>query len=177
MSLQLPMVYDERAVEPATQAEAYGTRDDLRRPTSYYIWRNIIPFVATPGYARPDLDGMGQSRQSPAGAYRFSTTLGCLDAGWTGSACPERDSILFVHDWGGALGFQWARRHPDRVQGIAYMGTIVHPRSWHDFPHGRDAILSDPTLCQEGEKMVLDENFFGETVLPRSILRTLTAEV
>jgi haloalkane dehalogenase len=26
---------------------------------------------------------------------------------------------LGLHDWGSALGFDWARRHPDRIAGIA----------------------------------------------------------
>ena len=30
-----------------------------------------------------------------------------------------------IHDWGSALGFDWANRHRDAVAGIAYMEAIV----------------------------------------------------
>ena len=35
--------------------------------------------------------------------------------------------ILVVHDWGSALGFDWARQNPKRVKGIVYMEAIVKP--------------------------------------------------
>jgi haloalkane dehalogenase len=85
------------------------------------------------------------------------------------------DVTLVVHDWGSSIGFDWARRHPDRVSGIVYMEAIVAPRRWADFPEGRDRLFRR-LRSEEGEKLVLDENFFVEVVLPRSILRDLTEE-
>jgi haloalkane dehalogenase len=35
------------------------------------------------------------------------------------------DVVLVLHDWGSALGFDWAEQHRDRVAGIAYMEAIV----------------------------------------------------
>jgi haloalkane dehalogenase len=37
-----------------------------------------------------------------------------------------------LEDSGTALGFDWANRHRDRVQGIAYMEAIVAPFTWPD---------------------------------------------
>ncbi len=79
---------------------------------------------------------------------------------------------LVVHDWGSALGFHWAHRNPERVRGIAYMEAIVQPRVWADFPPGR-AELFRAMRGPQGESLILDDNFFVETVLPKSILRTL----
>src|SRR3546814_10800487 len=42
--------------------------------------------------------------------------------------------VLVVHDWGSVLGFDWARRHRERVQGIAYMEAVTMPLEWADFP-------------------------------------------
>ena len=144
-------------------------------PTSSYLWRNIIPWVVEHGRClAPDLVGMGQSGKSPRRAYRFFDHAGYLDA-WFDGAGVTKNVILVVHDWGSALGFHWARRHPDRVQGIVYMEAIVQARRWDDFPHGRDEMFR-ALRSARGEQMVLDENFFVESVLPKSILRTLTAQ-
>jgi haloalkane dehalogenase len=80
---------------------------------------------------------------------------------------------LVLHDWGSALGSHWAQRHRDRVKAIAYMEAIVQPRSWTDFPEGRDSLFR-AMRSPDGERLVLDENFFVETVLPNSVLRTLS---
>ena len=144
-------------------------------PTSSYLWRNIIPQVDRLGRClAPDLVGMGQSGKSPTNAYRFEDHSRYLDA-WFDSLCLTENVILALHDWGSALGFHWASRHEERVQAIAYMEAIVQPRRWEDFPSGRDAIFR-ALRSEKGEHLVLEENFFVETVLPRSIIRKLSEE-
>jgi haloalkane dehalogenase len=141
-------------------------------PTSSYLWRNIIPSVS--GHGRclaPDLIGMGRSGPSPAGAYRFIDHARYLDA-WFEALNLTRNVVLVLHDWGSALGFHRAARFPGQVQAIAYMEAIVQPRRWEDFPQGRDAIFR-ALRSPKGDGMVLDDNFFIETVLPRSIVRKL----
>jgi haloalkane dehalogenase len=143
-------------------------------PTSSYLWRNIIPHVA--GFGRclaPDLVGMGLSGKSPGNAYRFADHSRYLDA-WF-DRLDLKNIMLVLHDWGSALGFHWAFRHQDRVQAVAYMEAIVQPRRWEDFPKGRGEIFR-ALRSEQGEHLVLDQNFFVETVLPKSILRKLTDE-
>jgi haloalkane dehalogenase len=140
-------------------------------PTSSYLWRNVIPFVS--GLSRclaPDLIGMGRSSRVPLPGLRFAEHAAYLDA-WFDELNLDR-VVLVVHDWGSALGFHWACRHPDRVVGIAYMEAIVQPRRWADFPDGRDAMFR-ALRSDRGERMVLDENFFIETILPKSVIRPL----
>jgi haloalkane dehalogenase len=141
-------------------------------PTSSYLWRNIIPHAAGLGRClAPDLVGMGDSACAPDGSYRFRDHARYLDA-WF-KALELRDSvILVVHDWGSALGFDWARRHPHRVRAIAYMEALVQPRRWEDFPAGRDRIFR-ALRSEDGERLIREENFFVETVLPKSVLRAL----
>ena len=144
-------------------------------PTSSYLWRHVIPHVAWLGRClAPDLVGMGQSGASPARAYRFLDQARYLDA-WFEALNLTRDVTLVLHDWGSALGFYWAYRHPQRVRAIAYMEAIVQPRRWDDFPSGRDRFFRE-VRSAKGEQMILDENRFVEVVLPRSILRTLSEE-
>ncbi len=141
-------------------------------PTSSYLWRNIIPHVASLGRClAPDLPGMGASGPMPGGGYRFADHARYLDA-WFEALDLQDKVILVLHDWGSALGFHWARRHPQRVQALAYMEAIVQPRQWEDFPDGRDAVFR-ALRSEQGERMILEQNFFIETVLPRSVLRRL----
>lgn len=142
-------------------------------PTSSYLWRNIIPHLAGLGRClAPDLVGMGRSGKSPAGRYRFVDHAAYLDA-WFEAMGLNSNVVLVLHDWGSALGFHWAHRHPQRVQAIAYMEALVQPRLWSDFPYGRDAMFR-ALRSDQGPAMVLDENFFIETVLPRSVMRPLS---
>lgn len=141
-------------------------------PTSSYLWRNVIPLVRGLGRClAPDLVGMGQSAPAPTGHYRFFDHARYLDA-WFDALHLERNVILVIHDWGSALGFHHARRHPQSIQGIAYMEAITLPRRWSDFPPGRDAIFR-ALRSPEGEHMVLADDFFVETVLPKSVIRAL----
>jgi pimeloyl-ACP methyl ester carboxylesterase len=97
-------------------------------PPSSYLWRNVSPAVTTPGRRlAPDLIGMGRSGKSDI-AYSFHDHARYLDASF--DAMTLDDVVLVGHDWGGALGFDWAVRHPERVRGIAFMETIVRPMTW-----------------------------------------------
>ena len=144
-------------------------------PTSSYLWRNIIPHVAGLGRClAPDLIGMGRSGKSPASAYRFADHVRYLDA-WLDALSLTRSAILVLHDWGSALGFHRASRFPDQIRGIVYMEAIVQPRIWSDFPPDR-AELFRALRSPRGEQMVLDRNFFIETILPKSVMRKLSDE-
>ena len=142
-------------------------------PTSSYLWRNVIPHVSDLGRClAPDLVGMGQSTASPKGAYRFLDHARYLDA-WFEALDLRRNVTLVLHDWGSALGFHWASRHPERVRAIAYMESIVQPRDWEDLPPSRAPIFRD-LRSEKGERMILEENAFIEVLLPKLIIRALT---
>jgi haloalkane dehalogenase len=144
-------------------------------PTSSYLWRNIIPYLSSHGRClAPDLVGMGQSEKSPARSYRFIDHARYLDA-WFEALKLTSNITFILHDWGSALGFYRAFRHPEQVKAIAYMEAIVQPRRWTDFPNGRDAMFR-AMRSDRGEHLVLDENYFIETVLPKSIMRRLSPQ-
>jgi haloalkane dehalogenase len=143
-------------------------------PTWSYLWRNVIPHVAAQGRClAPDLVGMGNSGPAPSSSYRFRDHARYLDA-WFDALDLRSNVTLVLHDWGSALGFDWARRHPQQVRGIVYMEALVQPRRWEDFPAGRDRIFR-ALRSEEGEKLVSEQNVFVEAVLPKSVLRRLQA--
>jgi haloalkane dehalogenase len=145
-------------------------------PTSSYLWRNVMPEVAAHGRClAPDLIGMGDSdklAEPGPDTYGFAThrefLWGFIDA-VIGS---EQAVVIVGHDWGSALGFDWANRHRDRVAGIAYMEAIVRPLAWADWPQAARRVFQG-FRSAAGEEMILDKNMFVERVLPASILRSL----
>lgn len=144
-------------------------------PTSSYLWRNIITGLKDDYRCiAPDLPGMGNSAPIPTGDYRFVNHAEVMDQ-WFEAMNFDGPVVLVCHDWGSALAFHWASRHQDRVAGIAYMEAIVCPRNWSDFPAGRDQIFR-MLRSPEGSEKVLEQNFFVETVLPKSILGELNED-
>ena len=147
-------------------------------PTSSFLWRNIVPHVSHLGRCiAPDLIGMGDSEKlEPSGPdrYRFVEHRDFLDA-LLAEIGVARNVTLVVHDWGSALGFDWANRNRDAVRGIAYMEAIVRPVSWDEWPEQSRPVFSG-LRSPAGEKMVLDRNVFVERILPGSIMRELSAD-
>ncbi|MEM9135586.1 MAG: haloalkane dehalogenase [Actinomycetota bacterium] len=179
------MPYPKRRLEVDDLSMAYveiGDGDPIvflhGNPTSSYLWRNVIPHVEHLGRCiAPDLIGFGDSDKLPApgpDSYRFVENRHYLDQLLDALDVRERVTLV-VHDWGSGLGFDWARRHPDAVAGIAYLEANVAPRSWSQLPpEARDfftALRSDG-----GEQMALVDNVFVERGLPGGVIRDLTAE-
>jgi len=143
-------------------------------PTPSYLWRKIIPRLLPFGRClAPDYVGMGNSGAAPDGGYRFIDQQRYLDA-WFETVGLGRNVILVVHDWGSALGFSWAQRHPERVKAIIYMESIVRPfLSWNEWPEATRAFFQ-AQRSPAGEDLILEKNLFIEYLLP---LRNIAPEV
>ncbi len=145
-------------------------------PTSSYLWRNIIPHVADLGrVVAPDLIGMGDSDKldnAGPGSYRFVEHRHYLDALLAQLGVAENVTLV-IHDWGSALGFDWANRNRDAVKGICYMEALVRPVTWEEWPDPATPVFQG-FRSDKGEAMVLDRNVFVERVLPGSIIRKLS---
>ena len=147
-------------------------------PTSSFLWRDVIPELE--GHGRliaPDLIGMGDSDKLPDSGpdtYTFKTHSEFL-AAFIDAVIPAPDKVLLVvHDWGSALGFDWANRHRDRVRGIVYMEAIVRPiASWAEWSESAVPVFQG-FRSDKGEQMILDRNLFVERVLPGSVIRKLS---
>ncbi len=147
-------------------------------PTSSYLWRNIVPHVADQARCVvPDLIGQGDSDKlddTGPDSYRFVEHREYLD-GLLDQLDLGDDVVLVIHDWGSALGFDWANRHRDRVAGIVFMESIVMPVTWEQWPDAARGIFQG-FRSEAGEEMVIEKNLFVEAVLPGSILRQLSDE-
>ena len=147
-------------------------------PTSSYLWRNVMPMFAHRGRCIAlDLIGMGDSDKlinSGPDSYTYAEQRRYFDNALAGLGVGD-DVVLIVHDWGSALGFDWAQRHPQSVRGICYMEAIVRPLAWDEFPDRSRGIFQG-FRSEAGEGMVLENNLFVERVLPGSVLRELSEE-
>lgn len=175
----------KQTVDVRGRRMAYHARGEGRpilflhgNPTSSYLWRDVIPELE--GHGRliaPDLIGMGDSDKLPnpqPDTYRFTTHRDFLD-GFIEAVIGNSEPVaLVVHDWGSALGFDWANRHRDRVRGIAYMEAIVRPiAGWEEWSPSATPVFQG-FRSDKGEQMILDRNLFVERVLPGSVLRKLS---
>ena len=147
-------------------------------PTSSYLWRNVIPHVEHLGRCiAPDLIGFGDSDKLPnsgPSSYRFVENRTHLDR-LLAELGVERNVVLVVHDWGSGLGFDWARRHPDAIAGIAYLEANVAPRSWRQLTEAGQEFFRR-LRSDEGERMALEDNVFLQHGLPGGVIRDLTDE-
>lgn len=147
-------------------------------PTSSYLWRNVMPHLADQGRCIAlDLIGMGDSDKlddSGPDRYTFAEHREYFDAALEALGVTDRVTLV-VHDWGSALGFDWANRHRDRVLGICYMEALVRPMRWDEWPEAATSIFQG-LRSEAGEEMILQNNLFVEAVLPGSILRDLSEE-
>jgi haloalkane dehalogenase len=142
-------------------------------PTSSYLWRNIMPHLEQWGRViAPDLIGMGDSEKLPESGpdkYTFKEhrsflhdLLAYLDV--------TQNVTLVIHDWGSALGFDWAYQNQGAMKGIAYMEGIVQPvANWDNWPEAARNIFQG-FRSPAGEDLVLEKNIFVERVLPGSVI-------
>ena len=146
-------------------------------PTSSYLWRKVMPELVGRGRCiAPDLIGMGDSEKlddSGPGSYRLVEHRRYLDELFATLGI-ESKVTLVIHDWGSALGFDWAYRHQAAVQGIVYMEALVGPITWADWPESARSIFQG-FRSEAGETLILEKNYFVERVLPASVLDPLSA--
>lgn len=148
-------------------------------PTSSFLWRNIMPYLEGRGrLIAIDMIGMGDSEKVPnATTANYTLAENCKYTFALLEALGVTENVtLVLHDWGSGVGFHWANQNQEKVKAIAFMEAIptTFP-TWDDFPqdlHGPIGMLRS----EEGDAVVLEENFFIETLLPSAILRPLTAE-
>ena len=145
-------------------------------PTSSYLWRNIIPYLEDQGRCIAiDLIGMGDSdKLDDEGENTYSYHVqkkyfnACLN-----ELEIKNDITFVIHDWGSALGFNWAYENQNSIKGICYMEGIVKTISWGDWPKDAKSIFQG-FRSDAGEDLILKKNLFVEAVLPGAVIRDLS---
>jgi len=147
-------------------------------PTSSYLWRNIIPHLTNQGRCiAVDLIGMGDSDKldNPGEKnYLYEEQRDFLFKAWKKLGI-KNNVTMVVHDWGSALGFDWAYQNPKSILGIVYMEAIVRSVTWEEWPELAKNIFQG-FRSSAGEELILEKNLFIEGVLPNSIIRNLSKE-
>ena len=143
------------------------------QPTWSYLWRHVLPELEGRGrLIAVDLIGYGLSER-PAIGYEVSDHIRYLDA-FIERLGLERLTLV-GHDWGSFFGFHYARRHPDRVKGLAFMEALLFPIPGYEAfdPATRQFFQTLRASQENAERMMIDENQFIEGILPAMTLRTL----
>ena len=147
-------------------------------PTSSYLWRNIVPHLESVASCYVfDLIGMGDSDKldkSGPDSYGFEEHFEYLDQA-INEVITDDKITLVLHDWGSALGFHWAFKNQDRVNGIAYMEGIVKELKWEEW-NEQSRGLFQAMRSDAGEELILEKNIFIEKILTGSIIRDLSHE-
>jgi len=93
-------------------------------PTWSFFYREVIREL-TPRIrcVVPDHIGMGLSDKPQDYPYTLATRIADIEA--LVASLGLRRVNLVVHDWGGAIGFGWAVRHPELVGRIVVLNTAV----------------------------------------------------
>jgi haloalkane dehalogenase len=167
-----PTGQSERAVNTPTVVFLHGN------PTSSYLYRNIIPYVSPVARCiAPDLVGFGNSAKMPSNTYRVRDHVRYF-AAFMDAVVPKEDvGLLFlvVHDWGSALGFDWARKHEDRIAGLVFMEFIPAHMSLDEMPPGARELFRKFRTEEEGRKLIIDQNVFIDVLLGQTgVVRTMT---
>jgi haloalkane dehalogenase len=171
---QVPVLNSTMAYREAGSADSPTVLFLHGNPTSSYIWRNIIPLVAPVAHCiAPDLIGFGQSGK-PDIEYRFFDHVRYLDAFL--EKLDITSAYVVAHDWGTGLAFHLAARRPEFIRALAFMEFIRPMPTWNEFHADQIETFKKFRTQGVGEKMILDENFFVERVLPAATVRKLTEE-
>ena len=112
----------------------------------------------------PDHIGFGlSSRSARSGdhhpeshAHRFAALLDHLDL---------RDVTLFMTDWGGPIGLDFARKHPERVRRLVIANTWCWPVG-DDFHFKSFSFLMSSRI---GQYLVRRRNMFVNRLMPKAV--------
>jgi haloalkane dehalogenase len=116
---------------------------------------------------------MGQSGK-PDIPYLFADHVRYLDA-WFDALALDR-VVLVGHDWGGALAFDWATRHPARVAGIAFAESIVKPLESGDLSPQARKRAETVRDARAGEELGLDTDGLVRQAFTKGVLTPVAAE-
>jgi haloalkane dehalogenase len=147
-------------------------------PSSSYLWRNVMPHIEPLGRViAVDLVGFGQSGK-PDLDYTFQTHSIYVN-GFV-EAMKLKNITLVIHDWGSALGLEYARTHAHNVNAIAMMEAIIPPKfpmqSYAGMGQSADLFrqFRDPKV---GRELLMEQNMFVEGILNQATLTRKMSEV
>lgn len=96
-------------------------------PEFWYCWRHQIPALADAGFRvlAPDLRGYNES-DKPRGVASYSTEHIVADVAGLVQHAGAEQAVIVGHDWGGAIAWELAMRHPEMVRKLVVL-NCPHP--------------------------------------------------
>jgi len=143
-------------------------------PTSCYLWRNIIPFLAPLGRCiAPDLIGLGRS-DVPDISYTIEDHIRYIEEFIN---TKKLKNITFImHGWGSLIGFDYAMRHSNNCKGMVFYEAFLRPLQGHDLSLPYQEQLRELQAEVDTKGPELNPTFFVDKLLPQSMLHHLTLE-
>ena len=95
-------------------------------PDFWWTWRNQMPELAKQ-YRVVAIDQRGYNKSDqPMGVdqYRMDHLVG--DVAAVIEACGEKQAVVVGHDWGGAVAWNFAMKHPDKTAQLVVL-NLPHP--------------------------------------------------
>ncbi|MCA9538359.1 MAG: alpha/beta fold hydrolase [Myxococcales bacterium] len=144
-------------------------------PTWSFYYRNLV--IALRDRHRcivPDHIGCGLSDKPAADAYDYTLSRRVADLEALLTHLDLGPVTLIVHDWGGAIGFGWAARHPQQIARLVILNTAAfhNPRGWKIPPSLR--LVRDTAL---GALLVQGFNAFSAGATRMAVKKPLPAAV
>lgn len=183
MTIDSTMRYEKRFVDVLGSRMAYvdvGEGDPIvflhGNITSSYLWRNVIPYIEGLGRCIAiDNIGQGDSDKVTGSTYRLEDHQPYIDAALDALGVGDGATIV-THDWGAQLGMTWARTHRPNLRGVVICQGVIGNFEWDHWPPEVSALFRR-FRSDEGERLVLDENYFVERILPAMVIREVPQEV
>lgn len=145
-------------------------------PTWSYLWRNVMPVVAEQGRCiAPDLIGCGKSGK-PDIDYSINDHIAYFDAFM--HTLNLTNVTLVMHAWGSVVGFDYAKRNPEKIKGLIFLEGHIRAASQ---PHmvslpvkDRSTVLHDD---DKGYHAIMEENVYVEDIFPQGVMTRLSDDV
>jgi len=177
------MRYEKKYIEVHGRPMAYvdvGEGDPIiffhGNITSSYMWRNILPHVEGLGRCIAiDNIGQGDSDKLEGSQYRLSDHQPYTD-GLLAALGVEEDFTIVMHDWGAQLGLTWARGRQEQMKGLVMCQGVIGNFEWTHWPPDVQALFKR-FRTDEGEELVLQQNFFVEKILPAMVIAEVSEAV
>lgn len=142
-------------------------------PTSSYVWRNIIPYLAPLSRCiAVDLIGMGKS-DKPDIAYTIEDHINYIEKFI--KKLNLKNVTLVMHGIGSIIGFDYAMKHQDNVRGLVFYEAFLRPVNGEDLslPYQEQVYLLDEDNAHD---LIMNSTYFVDKVLPQGMMRPLTEE-
>lgn len=143
-------------------------------PTSCYLWRNIMPYLAPLGRCiAPDLIGFGRS-DKPDITYSITDHINYMTAFI--EALGLKKITFVLHGWGSVIGLDYAMKHEKNCKGLVFYEAFLRSDNVDDV----SLPFQEQILTLQNQEISDDLSLTGvsfvDKMIPQNAMRALTQE-